>query len=287
MMRVESYRVKIEGHLLHRFTLHPDEGVPVRACGIFYHGQGDYAERYAEVLHPFTECGIRCVITDLPGHGYSPGRRGHGGDAALLDAVIDNTLEGFGSLPYVVMGHSMGGLLVARHLVLAGQGRFDVPSLAWVNAPLVRPGYGKSRVLIALVKTLGHWLPELTISTGVTSEMCRPTEDSPEIVKERAAVRHKLWHSRISMGWAAVLMEAGELLTTSLSEMPKETSVLVTQGGADQICPAEITKEFFEGLPQNDKVYHEFPDKLHELFSGDGNDALSEVLASWLEKTFT
>ena len=282
-MIIDTQRVKIEGHLLHRFILHPNEGVPVRAAGIFYHGQGDYAERYAEVLAPFTDAGVRCVVTDLPGHGYSPGKRGHGGNVEMLNAVIDNTLDNFNGLPYIVMGHSMGGLLAARHLVLAGQGRFRHPSHAWLNAPLVQPGNGKSRRLISMVRAMAHWFLELTISTGITTEMCRVSDDSPEVVKNRVALKHKLWHSRISLGWGNVLLGAGELLKKSISEMDSQTSVLVTQGGADQICPPQITKEFFDRMPQTTKRYHEFPDKLHELFSGEGNEALSAVLTSWLE----
>ena len=147
-MRVNAQRVPIQGQLLHRITLNPEDGVMVKGCAIFYHGQGDYAERYSEVLAPFTENGIRCVVTDLLGHGYSPGRRGHCGDVTLLDAVIHNTLQSFNGLPYGVMGHSMGGLLAARHLVLSGQGKLDPPAWAWLNAPLIRPSQHRSRLFL-------------------------------------------------------------------------------------------------------------------------------------------
>jgi len=282
-VNIETQRVNIHGHLLHRFILHPDEGVKVKACGIFYHGQGDYAERYTEVLAPFTDCGIRCVVTDLPGHGYSPGRRGHGGDAEVLDAVITNTLASFGNLPYMVMGHSMGGLLAFRHLALAGLGHLPVPRWSWINAPLLHPGHGKSPWLIAAVREVAHWFPELTISTGVTSEMCRTSEDSPEVVKARKALRHKLWHSRISLGWGNVLLAAGTLINESTQTMPRETAILLTQGGADPICPPKFARDFFNRLPQEDKTYREFPDALHELFADDNRQELVDAIAEWLE----
>jgi len=281
-VKIENQRVDIHGHLLHRLVLHPDNRVGECAAAIFYHGQGDYAERYAEVLEPFTDRGIRCVVTDLPGHGYSPGRRGHGGDAQLLDAMIQNTLESFGALPQMVMGHSMGGLLALRHLVLAGLGKFPEPQWAWINAPLIRPAHGKSELLVRSAHTLGRWFPELTISTGVTSKMCRSSEDSSDAEKERRALRHKLWHSRISLGWGSSLLSMGSLLEEFTESMPKETSILFTQGGDDVICPPKFAREFFKRLPQKDKRYHEFSGALHELFADEGKQELMDVLESWL-----
>jgi lysophospholipase len=280
-MRVNAKRVKIQGHLLHRVTLNPEDSVSVKGCAIFYHGQGDYADRYADVLAPFTENGIRCVITDLLGHGYSPGRRGHCGDEALLDAVIHNTLQSFEGLPYGVMGHSMGGLLAARHLVLSGQGKLPPSSWAWLNAPLIRPSNNRSRVFLKIVKLAAFLFPELTITTGVTSEMCRVKVDSEGGVPQKR-VRHPLWHQRISLGWGAVLLNSEELIQKEVFKMDCDCPILVTQGGDDLICPAEITQKFFESLPQTDKKYVEFEDGLHELFSEDGNERLSSVLREWL-----
>jgi len=284
-MRVDAQRVKIQGHLLHRITMHPDDHVPLRGAAIFYHGQGDYAERYPEVLAPFTERGIRCVVTDLPGHGYSPGRRGHCGDENLLDAIIDSTLEGFEGLPYGVMGHSMGGLLAARHLVLSGQGRFAKPSMAWINAPLIEPSRGRSKIFLSLVRFLAVWFPEMTMSTGVTAKMCRKVESEGagqgEVRIERAD--RPLWHSRISFGWAAVLLKASRLIRDHGDDISNDVPILLTQGTADLVCPAEITRVFNAGLTQENKRYIEFEGGLHELFSAEDKDSLTRVLNEWLD----
>lgn len=285
-MRVDAQRVNVEGHWLHRLTMYPDDGVPERACAIFYHGQGDYADRYPEVLAPFTDRGIRCVVTDLPGHGHSPGRRGHCGDENLLDAVIEDTLKSFGDLPYLVMGHSMGGLLAARHLVLSGRGQFKPPILSWINAPLIRPSSGRSSWFVAMVSFLSTWLPELTISTGVTPKMCRKVDPDSEPVEATTPERQRasLWHRRISLGWCAVLLKAEKLLKGSIGEMSVDAPVLLTQGAMDPVCPVEIAREFFQKLPQEQKIYQEFDDGLHELFSDEGKERLTKVLNTWLDE---
>ena len=280
-MRVEDQRVKIHGHLLHRLTMHPDDNVPLRAAAIFYHGQGDYATRYPEVLAPFAAMGIRCVVTDLPGHGYSPGRRGHCGDEELLDAVIDSTLEGFGDLPYGVMGHSMGGLLAARHLVLSGQGRFAEPVMAWINAPLIKPGRGRTKWFLSMVRFLSAWFPELTMSTGVTAKMCRKV-DAESGAEMMVKADRPLWHSRISFGWGGVLLKSGELLSEHMEDMSEGVPILLTQGTDDPVCPVEMARRLSLELPQKDQRYVEFEGGLHELFADEGKDELVSVLNDWL-----
>ena len=85
-MIISEHHVQIEGHLLHRTIFDPSEGEP-SMVGLFSHGQGDFSKRYQDVLHPFTDRGIRCISMDLLGHGLSPGKRGHCGGADFIDEI--------------------------------------------------------------------------------------------------------------------------------------------------------------------------------------------------------
>ena len=284
-MRAESLRVQVEGHLLHRLVVHPADAVPVRAEVIFYHGQGDYAERYLDVLHPFTNRGIRCTITELPGHVRSPGKRGHCGDAQLLDSVIKDTLEVIvsrGNLPHGVMGHSMGGLLAARHLVLAGQGVFPVPGFAWLSSPLLELGQNRLPFFLICSRLLAPLLPSLTCSTGVVREACSATSEERENVTA-SPPKQQLWHNRISLGWAITLLDFAELLSQQIGEIPEAVPLLYTQGGQDPVCLPELARETFARLPNQKKRYEELEDMRHEPFRGDGSQHLFAALDDWLE----
>lgn len=284
-MIASSQRVRIEGHLLHRMVFEPGETTAVRASAIFYHGQGDYAERYTDVLDVFTRRGIRCIITELPGHGLSPGRRGHCGDEALLDAVVRDTLGNMGDLPCGVMGHSMGGLLALRHLVLSGRGEYPTPAFAWLSSPLLRPGTGHPEWLRALLGFLAPLLPGLTVSTGVTPGMCRVKSDAPD--QPPPPPKHQLWHSRVSLGWGAALLGIGELVWECAGEVPEPVPVIYTQGAEDPVCPVETARAFFPRLPSKNSQYHEFGGMLHEPFNGVGNDRLFSTLETWLDSLGT
>ncbi len=282
-MRVESQRVKVQGYSLYRLIIHPEQSVPTRAVAIFYHGQGGYAERYPEVLEVFTRRGIRCIITDLPGHGRSPGRRGHAGNEDVLDSVIASSMIEVGVLPHGVMGHSMGGLLALRHLVLAGKGLLPKPSFSWISSPLVDPGGGRPPWFRKMVSILAPVLPWVTVSTGVTSAMCRVVDDQQTLKISDKKPEQRLWHRRVSLVWGMLLIKTGEWLEQTASYTPHDLPLLMTQGSDDPVCPAWKTRELFDKLGSKHKTYLEIEGMLHEPFSGVGKDRLFEALEQWID----
>jgi len=265
-MREESLRVEVEGHLLHQLVLHPPVEIAVRAEAIFYHGQGDYAERYLDVLHPFTNRGIRCTITVLA------------------------QIASRGNLPCGVMGHSMGGLLALRHLALAGRGKFPVPAFAWLSSPLLNPGLGRPAFFIHLVRFLAPLLSSLSFSTRVKPEDCHAKPEDNDAVKLEQddpvnPLKAELSHKRISMAWGVSLMDFAELVAEGAGEIPAAMPLLFTQGGEDPVCPPELARKIFSRLPPGDKRYEELEGILHEPFRGDGSELLYAVLDDWLDNT--
>ena len=283
-MRVESEELKVKGYRLHRIIVHPEESIPVRAEAIFYHGQGGYADRYPDILEVFVKRGIRCIITDLPGHGQSSGRRGHAGNEDLLDWVIQASLEVMDDdLPYGVMGHSMGGLLTLRHLVLAGKGLLPEPSFGWVSSPLVDAGEGQPSWVRKAAHLLGPVVPWFTISTGVTSAMCRVVSDD-EVDEISTTTPKPLWHNRVSLGWGVFLMKTSEWLQATADQVSENVPVLMTHGSDDPVCSPSKTQKLFDRLGSRNKTYLEIKGALHEPFSGAESGSLFAGIEKWLDE---
>lgn len=286
-MKSESINISISDHNLHRVVMSPDDGVPVNAVLIFYHGQGDYAERYADVMHAFTQRGVRCVVTELPGHGRSLGRRGHCGDEALLDTITQSTVDNYVTpelFPYGVMGHSMGGLLAARHIVLAGMGQLPSLSFAWLSSPLANPTNGRTPRFVKMVKIFARLLPALTISTKVRSADCRiPSEPEQAATKPANSGKHQLWHDRVSLGWGASLIGFAEFVNANIRKIAVDLPILITQGSDDTVCPADQTRKLYEAIPSEKKEYLELEGMLHEPFKGEGSKQLFAGLEAWLD----
>ena len=283
-MQVTHHHVSIDGHQLHRIIMDPPEGVPTRMLCLFTHGQGDYSDRYTEVLHPFTQRGIRCISTDLLGHGGSSGKRGHCGDLTFIDLIIKDHFKLVGSLPYGIAGHSMGGLLTLRHLALSLEEKLPTPQFCWVNAPLLNPVQSRPAWFITLVKWFATIAPKITIKTGATATLCRHPSDDQSNSRPKKKDPKSLGHQRVSIGWGVELLKAVEHTQATLPSSSKQIPFLLTQGDEDYICPHHIAQQFFQSLSFPQKTFKLFHNMRHETFAEPNNHELFETLDQWLDQ---
>lgn len=278
-MITESSHIQIGKDRLHRIIMHPDKGIDATRCCIFTHGQGDYAERYIDVLHPFTDRGIRCIVTDLQGHGRSSGKRGHIASTDQIDAVIDSNMKQTDGLPTGIAGHSMGGLLTLRHLALGLEGTLPAPEFCWVNAPLLHPRGDRPDWYVRMATLLASITPSTTIHTGVSPEMCR-LEDGAKLPKDPMS----LGHQRVSLGWGTELLKIEEFTHSTLTNIPYLHPFLFTQGTDDEVCPAHEAERFFELLPFTKKQFTAFPEMRHETFAERRREELFTVVGEWIDR---
>ena len=279
-MIVSKENIQVGNHLLSCTLMEPPEGIPVRGACLFTHGQGDHSERYTQVLHPFTQRGIRCIAFDLHGHGSSPGKRGHVGKTSFIDAVIEKGLNMAGDLPYGIAGHSMGGLLTLRHLTLALQGKLPIPQFCWVNSALLSPTQNKPAWFIASAKILAKFHPRFIVKTGATPELCQtPIEGN---FKEKGPDHPG--HQDISIGWGVELIKTAKYIQKNLPPITSNIPFLYTQGGADLICPDQLAEKFFNSLKLTNKTYKLFPSMRHETFAEPNHQLLFDSINTWLDE---
>ena len=82
---------------------------------LLVHGLGEHARRYDRLANILWADGWHVLAYDQLGHGQSPGPRG---DLPFADALVEDLAAVYGQwgspeLPRVVLGHSLGGLVVA------------------------------------------------------------------------------------------------------------------------------------------------------------------------------
>lgn len=271
----QATRLTLGDYSLHRLTLEPMTAP--RGGLVFFHGQGDFIDRYPPILAPFVDAGYRCVLTDLPGHGRSSGRRGHLPGLSFIDELLADSLDQLEG-PLVIAGHSMGGLMALR-LHLLNPEHFQA---AWFSSPLLSILDRTHPVLAKLLPLLAHLMPRFTIGTGVTSEQCGNFGEGPraDLPEEEA-----LFHSRISLGWGVELCHAAETVWERIPSAPPTTPVLVTQGAQDPICPPGILKNLLGQASFERKTVEMIPEALHEPFSGSSREDFMTRLHSWIETT--
>lgn len=247
------------------------------------HGQGDYSERYEEILHIFTDKGIAVCAVDFPGHGESMGKRGDIPSLEFIDEFM-TTVKGIINKRYPealrgLMGHSMGGMLAIREL-LYNPTQY---SFSWLSSPLIRPTRTKSSLQISLLLFLGKYFPTLTVDTGVKRVLCRRVPKKNGTSSEE----NLNFHKRISLRWGGTLIELERFLmrAESISALKSiQTSTLITQGTADKVTPAECAEEFVRERGWERLEISYIKEALHEPFRDTVKQDFFTVMDEWVKK---
>lgn len=270
-MRIEASQVHIQNQTLHRLTLNPE--TTVRGGLIFFHGQGDFIDRYPSILKGFVDAGYRCILTDMPGHGRSQGRRGVVPGLSFADELLHDSLSSLEG-EIIIAGHSMGGLMALRFLFR----NHNLFKAAWISSPLLNPMLQAKLWMKIALPLAAQLFPSATISTGVSSSDCSSKIDRGETEKELA-----LFHSRISISWGRDLCNAAEEVREQFTNVALETPILFTQGDSDSICPIKILEEKLKILSSSQISFKKIKEALHEPFCGSTREDFLMHLNSWID----
>ena len=269
-MRIEVSQVHIQNQTLHRLTLNPE--IAVRGGLIFFHGQGDFIDRYPSILKGFVDAGYRCILTDMPGHGRSKGKRGVIPSLGFADELLQDSLsllEG----EIVIAGHSMGGLMAMRFLFQ----NVNLFEAAWISSPLLDPMLQANRWMKIALPLAAQISPSTTVSTGVSNSDCGDKIDRAETDEDQA-----LFHDRISIGWARELRDAAQEVREELAKMAFKKPILFTQGDSDSVCPIQILEDRLKKLPSNQISFKKIKEALHEPFCGSTRGQFLTHLNHWI-----
>ena len=247
---------------------------------LLVHGLGEHAGRYGEVVAHLHQWGFAVRAYDQQGHGQSEGARGDmlrpGSLQADLCRVIDDTRQrpALGDKPLILLGHSMGGLVVARTLVEA---------LRPVDAAVLSsPALGAFPTFFQkiLMASLPRVLPHLRVDNGLKPEF---VSRDPDVVKAYKA--DALVHRRISAGLAGWILANGE--KTLLDAAKWEVPTLLLYAGRDKLVNAQATADFAHAAPQAVVQAQCFEGMYHEIFNDLYRAQVFTALKRWLLARFS
>jgi alpha-beta hydrolase superfamily lysophospholipase len=249
----------------------------LRGVVLIVHGLGEHAGRYDRLATQLNEWGFGVRGYDQFGHGDSGGPRGGlNSEARLLEDLsdlIDSTRARMPrDLPLIVLGHSMGGLVAARHVAL----RLRALDGLILSSPAFDAGL--SRVQKALVSVLPRFLPNLRVSNGLKPAYL---SHDPQVVK--AYVADPLCHKMISARLARFIADTGPLTVEAASRWRVPT--LLMWAGSDRLVNPAGSRAFAAAAPSCVESI-EFPDLYHELFNELQAEPVYQRLSEWLDKHF-
>jgi alpha-beta hydrolase superfamily lysophospholipase len=253
-----------------------EPGVPLRGVVIVVHGLGEHAGRYELVARQLNEWGFAVRGYDQCGHGESGGPRGGiPTDTRLLDDladIVDSTrLRMSKKTPLILLGHSMGGLVVGRFVSLAIR---PVDALI-MSSPALDPGLSSFQKL--LVSVLPRIAPNLRVGNGVKPQFI--SHDPAVVAAYRA---DPLVHDRISARLARFIAQASVQTVEAAGKWTVPT--LLMYAGADHLLNPQGSRTFAANAPKNVVSAVCFDDLYHEIFNEQDAAPVFATLKAWLDQ---
>lgn len=238
------------------------DGSP-RASLLLVHGIGEHSGRYDHVGVAFADAGIDVVAFDQRGFGRTGGRRAY---VASFDEFLDDVEPLLAErreldVPVILMGHSLGGLVVTAYLT----GERPQPDLAVLSSPALAatlPGWQRT-----LAPVLGTVIPRLRVPADFDGRVLS-RDEAVQVAYETDPLRVPASTARLGRELLAAMKEVGE----SLERLRVPTYVF--HGSADRLVPpsaseplaelANVTRRVWDGLrheclnePEKDRVIAE------------------------------
>ncbi len=247
----------------------------VVAAVALVHGVHEHSGRYAYVASTLMRRGIAVYALDLRGHGASGGERAqvetfddYVGDVRLfLDHIAEDV-----SAPLFLMGHSMGGLVVAATVVDRGTGGLRGVVL---SSPALQLPDDTPALLQKLAPVVARWLPNVPVTRLDLSVL------SHDPTVERAYRADPLTTKR------GVRARLGyEILTTGerVRQHPEafDVPLYLFHGTADALTDPAGTRWLAEHAASDDVTLRLYEGLYHETLNETERDDVIAALADWL-----
>lgn len=260
------------------------ERVEQRGAICVVHGLGEHIGRYERLAKKLCEWGWSVFGFDLRGHGMSEGSPGvlNQSDDLLHDlaAVLDTIRQYDSNQKLVLLGHSLGGLVVARFVAaLAAPPEKAIwrrqVDLCVLSSPAL--ALHLSILQKVLIKTVGALVPNLALKNGLNPDwLCTDAE----VV--RAYRSDPMVHSRVSGRLAQFMIESIDIVKRRAASW--KTSTLLLYSGQDRCVFANGSANFASVAPKPLVEAHVYEKLRHEVLNEPEKAGVYLALQEWLEK---
>jgi alpha-beta hydrolase superfamily lysophospholipase len=262
------------GALFYQQRWSPEQDI--KGCVLLVHGLGEYSGRYKPLADYLVAGGYALCALDLPGHGYSEGRRGYiDAFSVYLETVEDYMAElrqRYPDTPLFLLGHSMGGLISAC-LLLSRQSDFNG---AILSGPAIAPPEKPPAIQQFIVRMLSRLAP----TVGVMQLDANGVSRDPVVV-EKYKNDPLIYTGKISARSVVELFDSMEEIQNRASEIT--LPLLVLHGEADSMTPAAGSQLLHQRVASADKTLTIYPGLYHEIFNEPEHPQIYAELRDWLD----
>ena len=247
---------------------------------ILVHGYGEHCGRYDEMAMYFASRGFAVHAFDQAGHGRTRGPRGHVDRFDRLPEEVAEFVVQVGhdhpDLPVTLVGHSMGGLVVAAAAAIHHPA---VDRIVLSGALLQMGGGTAQKVQLMAAKLLSLAVPKMGLAVGLDSELI---SRDPEVVRRYREDPYV--KDRITARFAAGMNRMVARMAAAAGRV--ERPMLIMHGEQDRLTPPQGSVGFYAGLasPVADaSLLKLYPELRHEIFNEPEREQVWQDMLAWLD----
>lgn len=246
-----------------------------RADLVLLHGYGDHSWRYDELARYFASRGITVHSFDQRWHGRSDGKRGRITRFDQLqddlDVYLDHIKGDLRHTPPFFMGHSMGGLLLARY----AETRKPATHGLIFSSPFLQFSPDIPAWLIAISGFLGTYTPWMPVSRGDNMQLSRDPKIQ-EIADKDEYGLNGFVYAKTGLEFAIAHKAAADAYGEITSP------ALVMYGTGDSVVSPAGGQALYDGCASADRTLKVFEGGYHELFNDLEKQVFFETAADWI-----
>ena len=253
--------------------------MPPRGVVLVTHGYAEHCGRYRELAHVIIEAGWAALSYDVRGHGQSPGVRGYIDrfDAYLEDLATmqkaARALVPAGS-PFVLLGHSHGGLITLRALA-------DERPPSDIKAAIISSPYLGLRLRVPSYKKLLARVASRLAPKLAQPNTLRVEDLTSDKLKQQERLADKLCFDIATARWFTESARAQDYVLANAARIKVPTTWLV--GGADPVADPDSARAVAAKV--SGATYHDLVGLMHEVFNETGRDKVFAEVTSVLANT--
>ena len=275
LKRTESYFKAYDNtEIFFQSWLNPDANGTI----VLTHGAGEHSEAYVNLAAGILPGKWDICALDLRGHGKSQGKRGvvndfmdYCRDVRTFAQLIQNEKQ---SHKFVLLGHSMGGLINARALIEYGHMGFTAAAF---SSPFFGVAVKVPPLKDAIAKWIGNYLPNITLYNEIVYSDLSHDE---QVIESYS--RDPLRHDRLSPKLYLDFLANIDYVFKNASKI--ELPVFMQLAGADKIVSLEASLKFFDAIASQDKKKIVYEDFYHEIFNEVGRQKVFADLKEYLNQ---
>jgi lysophospholipase len=258
------------------------EGAP-RAHVLVIHGYAEHCRRYGFLTDDLSARGFECWTFDHRGHGDSDGPRGYVKDFSHYLADLDSVLAYVQShpersqAPTILVGHSMGGLVLARWLQTRN---FEDVGLdvrgAFFSSPFFALKLAVPPIKRLIANLLALPLPRFALTNELEADhLTRDEGVQLTWARDTRMVR------KVPVRWFTEALKAQELAFQCAARVRIATAI--HHGAADGVADPNASERFHDAMTFEQRELKLWPELRHEIFNEIERAEVFAALAKWIE----